>query len=634
MRKPKKYIKIIKKANDARNARITKAKTNLASFDKSLPVKVMQWESDFAAGKSQWTNLDISKISSKMPGVKFESQKDGSIFVGGRSAKGSYIINSLTKKELLTGIRIEAMEDNRLPRKGPGRAPNDGNFVLSELEVVASPTKDLSHWKEVGNWNFSNAQNLGKWQPEPNTKVLDANKSIILSTLGKDAKLSSSPFYHAGPFIGLGFDQVGGPERESSFDPNMKFSQGEKSLSWKVKPEWKDGQLYGTVFSAENSSNYLLKEIETTAPVSLPVSLGSDDGIKVFLNGKEVLANNVGRGAAPDQEKLELRLKSGKNALLIKIHNGGGPSGFYFKSGVKEAMLPSLSLTQDLPAASYVLQLECSTKTDGVMRVQWGSGKDESQSIRINKKETWSNHRVDFVAQKAISKLQVFFQKGANVRSIKILRNGLPTKLSFENALATFSQGSYPVASAIDGKVAPSANGWAIAPQMGKTHFASFQVKSPVSYFGPTDLQITLKQEFQSGQHSLGRFRVAVTDVPRPVSYGLPSEVKEIFAIDKTKRTPEQKKKLIEEYKKSDPQRVKLAKIFTEASKPLPKDPKLSTLENVLKTAELPLPLPPEVARLRRARDLSAKQLANKRVIGAQDLAWALINTPSFLFNR
>ena len=273
-------------------------------------------------------------------------------------------------------------------------------------------------------------------------------------------------------------------------------------------------------------------------------------------------------------------------------------------------------------------------KIDGVVRVQWGGGKNESQSIRINKKEIWSNHRIDFVAQKAFSQLQVFLQNGTKVRSIKILKNGLPTKLSFENALATFSQGSYPVASAIDGKVAPSANGWAIAPQMGKTHFASFQVKAPVTYFGPSDLHITLKQEFQSGQHSLGRFRVAVTDVPRPVSYGLPSEVREIFAIDKTKRTAEQKKKLIEEYKKSDPQRVKLAKIFTEASKPLPKDPKLSGLENALKTAELPIPLPPEVARLRRALDLSAKQLSNKRVIGAQDLAWALINTPSFLFNR
>ena len=286
----------VRKANEVRNDRISKAKTNLASFDKTLPVKVTQWELDFVSGKSKWANLDISKISSKMPGIKFENQKDGSVFVAGRSAKGSYIINSSTSKNLLTGIRIEAMEDNRLPRKGPGRAPNDGNFVLTELEVMASPNKELSHWKEVGNWNFSSTQNLGKWQPEPNTKVLDANESIILNTAGKDAALSSSPFYHVGPFIGLGFDQVGGPENESSFDPNKKYNSGEKSLSWKIKPEWKDGQLYGTVFTAENSSNYLLKEIETTAPVTLPVSLGSDDGVKVFLNGKEVLSNNVGLG--------------------------------------------------------------------------------------------------------------------------------------------------------------------------------------------------------------------------------------------------------------------------------------------------------------------------------------------------
>ena len=50
-------------------------------------------------------------------------------------------------------------------------------------------------------------------------------------------------------------------------------------------------------------------------------------------------------------------------------------------------------------------------------------------------------------------------------------------KLSFENALATFSQAGYPVATAVDGKVAPSSNGWAVFPQMGKTHYASFQVR-------------------------------------------------------------------------------------------------------------------------------------------------------------
>ena len=31
---------------------------------------------------------------------------------------------------------------------------------------------------------------------------------------------------------------------------------------------------------------------------------------------------------------------------------------------------------------------------------------------------------------------------------------------------------------------------------------------------------------------------------------------------------------------------------------------------------------------------LSKNELENKRLVGLQDLAWALINSPSFLFNR
>jgi hypothetical protein len=47
-----------------------------------------------------------------------------------------------------------------------------------------------------------------------------------------------------------------------------------------------------------------------------------------------------------------------------------------------------------------------------------------------------------------------------------------------------------------------------------------------------------------------------------------------------------------------------------------------------------PLPIDPKLAELRTAVDLSTRQLQNARLTFAQDLAWALINSPAFLFNR
>ena len=230
--------------------------------------------------------------------------------------------------------------------------------------------------------------------------------------------------------------------------------------------------------------------------------------------------------------------------------------------------------------------------------------------------------------------MQVLASNDLRIRSMRLYRNGLPVQLKLERALATFSQKGYPVVSAIDGKVAPSNNGWAISPQMAKTHFASFQIKDSPSILGDVKLTFTLKQEFQSGQHSLGRFRLAVTNAPRPVSFGLPENVRKIFAISKEKRTAGQRKELTSAFKSSEPERVALEKKLAEARKPLPVDPQMRKLEVALEEAKKPLSLPSEVVRLRRALGLSKEHIANKRIIAAQDLTWALINTPAFLFNR
>jgi hypothetical protein len=66
----------------------------------------------------------------------------------------------------------------------------------------------------------------------------------------------------------------------------------------------------------------------------------------------------------------------------------------------------------------------------------------------------------------------------------------------------------------------------------------------------------------------------------------------------------------------------------------VPEDPMLKKLKGVLANAELPVPIDPKLVQLRADAEMSEKQLANKRLTGAQDLAWAIINNPAFLFNR
>ena len=98
-----------------------------------------------------------------------------------------------------------------------------------------------------------------------------------------------------------------------------------------ARPEWKDGAIHNTL-TGDNSANYLFRTIEVSSARSLPVSFGRDDAIKVWLNGKSILARETQGGVAKDQDKLTLELKAGSNQLLVKIINGGGGSGFYFST--------------------------------------------------------------------------------------------------------------------------------------------------------------------------------------------------------------------------------------------------------------------------------------------------------------
>ena len=69
---------------------------------------------------------------------------------------------------------------------------------------------------------------------------------------------------------------------------------------------------------------YAFIEIEAAAAGDRTMKVGSDDSIKVWLNGKVVHRNATNRGAGDFQDKFNISLNKGDNHLLVKVSERGG----------------------------------------------------------------------------------------------------------------------------------------------------------------------------------------------------------------------------------------------------------------------------------------------------------------------
>ncbi len=75
---------------------------------------------------------------------------------------------------------------------------------------------------------------------------------------------------------------------------------------------------------AENCAAYLRTHVLAARDCSGALLMGSDDGIKAWLNGELVHSNNVDRGQVVDQDAAPIKLKKGVNELVLKVTQGGG----------------------------------------------------------------------------------------------------------------------------------------------------------------------------------------------------------------------------------------------------------------------------------------------------------------------
>lgn len=87
-------------------------------------------------------------------------------------------------------------------------------------------------------------------------------------------------------------------------------------------------ELTGLLGAVSNASAYAYAEIDASEAADITVRAGSDDGIKIWVNGEAVHEHNVDRGMAVDQDQAPAKLVAGKNRVLVQITQGGGGWNF------------------------------------------------------------------------------------------------------------------------------------------------------------------------------------------------------------------------------------------------------------------------------------------------------------------
>jgi alpha-galactosidase len=117
---------------------------------------------------------------------------------------------------------------------------------------------------------------------------------------------------------------------DGAVDLKASCKAGGSTLKWTAAKADRRGfvDLGLAVGAVEFANAYAYTEIESIHARETVLSIGSDDGVQVWLNGKMVHKHETGRPFVPGSDKVPVHLKAGINRLVLKIDNYVGGWGF------------------------------------------------------------------------------------------------------------------------------------------------------------------------------------------------------------------------------------------------------------------------------------------------------------------
>ncbi len=375
--------------------------------DEVLSLGQSGWEESHRARvREGWQPMKPLSASASS-GATLKTLDDLSLLAAGATpAKETYEVVVETPQREVNGLRLEALTDATLPFRGPGRATN-GSFVLTGLEVEAE-SADRSKEPPVGDVGF------GAWSVLGPFKAASAKEAFEKS------------FLNEGEPIDL-----------------VKAHDGDR-LRWKEKPDWKEGEALP--LSGEDQVTYLHRKLTVKSPRYLNLTVGSDGGMQLWVNGEKLQNGAIFRRVAPAPEEVMIRLRAGENTLLIKVRHGSGVYGVVASAAREPVTRHRVEFVRGL--ADYGQKdFNVAAAIDEKPETGWG-GDGQEERIR-------GDHQAIFIPRQPI-----LFQGGARLR----------VKLKFESALPQEVLGRFRLS---------------VGPGLGLEEFAGLPAGLQVAFFLP-----------------------------------------------------------------------------------------------------------------------------------------------------
>ncbi|MBI1902486.1 MAG: c-type cytochrome [Planctomycetia bacterium] len=134
----------------------------------------------------------------------------------------------------------------------------------------------------------------------------------------------------AGPFddAGRGFETIHEPEK-GPIELAVKYDTPGGSVEWREERFERIVNFRKIYGDCAGKSFYAYFRLESGSRQRINLLLGSDDGVRVWINGRIAWTNDISRGALPFQDVVPVELEAGTSDVLVRVRNVDDACGLY-----------------------------------------------------------------------------------------------------------------------------------------------------------------------------------------------------------------------------------------------------------------------------------------------------------------